>query len=231
MNLRRDRLRVLGVWLAVGLAYLIWVRATGWGIPCPIHTVTGLECPGCGITRRMDSRQRAQNRPHQFPGLAATDAAAPLDQILFQAAALQVVHGKIGSAVFFKIGMYPHDTGVAVKLGQGTGLLQKAAAAILVILVLRLGKRAHLGLARCAQGNALRQIFLNCHKTASSQVTGHIGNAESALPQRPAHQIPTRQDASARQCQRIFFPARCRVPAAVRAGPRAFRPLSEALIA
>ena len=181
--------------------------------------------------RRMDSRQRAQNRPHQFPGLAATDAAAPLDQILFQAAALQVVHGKIGSAVFFKIGMYPHDTGVAVKLGQGTGLLQKAAAAILIILVLCPGKRAHLGLARCAQGNALRQIFLNCHKTASSQVTGHIGNAESALPQRPAHQIPTRQDASARQCQRIFFPARCRVPAAVRAGPRAFRPLSEALIA
>lgn len=58
MNLRRDRLRVLGIWLAVGLVYLIWVRATGWGIPCPIHTVTGLECPGCGITRMLTALSR-----------------------------------------------------------------------------------------------------------------------------------------------------------------------------
>lgn len=58
MKLRRDRLRVLGIWLAAGLAYLIWVRAAGWGIPCPVHALTGLECPGCGITRMLAALSR-----------------------------------------------------------------------------------------------------------------------------------------------------------------------------
>lgn len=58
MSLRRDRLRVLAVWLAAGLAYLLWVRATGWGLPCPIHALTGLDCPGCGVTRMLVSLSR-----------------------------------------------------------------------------------------------------------------------------------------------------------------------------
>ena len=38
---------------AVGGAYLVFVLCTGLGIPCPIHALTGLSCPGCGLSRML----------------------------------------------------------------------------------------------------------------------------------------------------------------------------------
>ena len=37
--------------LAVGCAYCVWLALTGIGIPCVFHLVTGLKCPGCGVSR------------------------------------------------------------------------------------------------------------------------------------------------------------------------------------
>ena len=39
--------------LVIGAAYAVLVHLLGFGIPCPIHLVTGLQCPGCGVTRMV----------------------------------------------------------------------------------------------------------------------------------------------------------------------------------
>ncbi len=55
-------LRNIGIIFAVGIGYLIFLTLTGKGIPCVFHVVSGLYCPGCGISRmfvclaRMDIR-------------------------------------------------------------------------------------------------------------------------------------------------------------------------------
>ncbi len=39
--------------LLLGIAYVLFVKITGWGLPCPIKLVTGKYCPGCGISRML----------------------------------------------------------------------------------------------------------------------------------------------------------------------------------
>jgi hypothetical protein len=41
--------------LGIAIAYLVFVLCTGWGIPCPIYSLTGLECPACGVSRMLVS--------------------------------------------------------------------------------------------------------------------------------------------------------------------------------
>lgn len=37
--------------LLIGGIYLVLIYTTGFKIPCPIKFATGLDCPGCGVSR------------------------------------------------------------------------------------------------------------------------------------------------------------------------------------
>ena len=41
--------------LVLGIAYYIFVSLTDIGIPCPFKLITGLQCPGCGVSRMLMS--------------------------------------------------------------------------------------------------------------------------------------------------------------------------------
>ena len=44
--------------IAAGLCYAAFVSMTGLGLPCVFRLITGLECPGCGVSRMCLSLMR-----------------------------------------------------------------------------------------------------------------------------------------------------------------------------
>lgn len=70
MDKRLKKVLWLGaVLLLGGCTYAVFCRVTGWGIPCIFHLVTGLHCPGCGVSRmclallRLDIRGAWEANP------------------------------------------------------------------------------------------------------------------------------------------------------------------------
>ena len=44
---------IILILLGVGVVYTLIIRFTDFGIPCYFNIVTGLKCPGCGVTAMM----------------------------------------------------------------------------------------------------------------------------------------------------------------------------------
>ena len=51
--MRKRIFKIYTAILSVGLIYLLWIRLTGLKIPCLYLLTTGLQCPGCGMTRAL----------------------------------------------------------------------------------------------------------------------------------------------------------------------------------
>lgn len=78
MTIRRKRvLRGLLLILLLGGLYACFVRLTGFGIPCPFRSLTGLQCPGCGVSRMCMALLRL-DLPAAFAANAAILCLLPL---------------------------------------------------------------------------------------------------------------------------------------------------------
>jgi hypothetical protein len=80
-----ERLGITGLGVAAAaFAYPSIVRATGFGLPCPLRTLTGIPCPLCGMTTAATSL--AAGQPHA--ALAANPFVFGLAVLVLAGAAL-----------------------------------------------------------------------------------------------------------------------------------------------
>lgn len=70
-------IRKCAPFLAMGLVYLAVCFVTGYSLPCPFHAVTGLYCPGCGVTTMALSLAQGDIRA-AFAANPALFAAVPV---------------------------------------------------------------------------------------------------------------------------------------------------------
>ena len=49
-DFQKRNLKISGALLIAGLLYYAFIRLTGFYVPCIFRLITGLKCPGCGVS-------------------------------------------------------------------------------------------------------------------------------------------------------------------------------------
>ena len=92
--------------LALGTVYAVLCLFTGIGIPCTIKLITGLYCPGCGVSRMCLSiiKLDFQSAYHYNPCLFIL---SPFIIILFIITVIKyVITGSVKPGIFIDICLY-----------------------------------------------------------------------------------------------------------------------------
>ena len=87
--------RVAALFVCAGLLYAVIVKMLGRGIPCVFHDITGLRCPGCGMTHAMTALLRLD-----FSAFIQANLFAPVIIIFFITAFVST------SLKYIKTGIY-----------------------------------------------------------------------------------------------------------------------------
>ena len=65
-NRRNEVIKGILILLGIGMLYALFSTITGLRIPCVVYALTGLYCPGCGVTRMCLSLLRFDFRTAFF---------------------------------------------------------------------------------------------------------------------------------------------------------------------
>jgi hypothetical protein len=107
------RPRVLALGIAAAGAAQIVGAFFGMGIPCAFHWMTGIPCPGCGLTRSISALLRGR--------LSDSFWLHPLGPLLFLALVMALVTGIMPGAVRERligvVGVVEAKSGITVWLG------------------------------------------------------------------------------------------------------------------
>ena len=177
----------------------------------------------------MDGGEGPQHRDHHVQGVLHAHLSAVVGDVGFKGDALDVVHDEIRGVVLVKVASHRGNVGVADELGQGPGLLLEPLRAIGEVLGPALHRHRDGG--ADSGGDLVGHELLDCHLGLQLGVPGQIGDAEAALAQHPAHDVPVIQDGPRPQGHRVFFLILRQVEAAVGAWAVQAVPLLKAVVA
>lgn len=111
------RIVLISCGLAVLLiGYGLFYNITGFGIPCMLHQMTGLECPGCGLTRAIAAVVRLD-----FSAAFGFNLLWPLyaAYFLWGSIAMAVAYVKRGEVGYLPGQTWMHAVILAVVVGYG----------------------------------------------------------------------------------------------------------------